>query len=65
MSASPHFTRNMKNGAYHKDLFKDEKRVEEDIVIRDGKTVSTMTQKAGLTQNLGSLFDKVKVTPTK
>jgi len=55
-SASQHFTRNMLNGAYHKNFFRDEARVHETISTRNGITSSTSAPKANLTTNFGSLL---------
>jgi hypothetical protein len=46
--ANPNTMRKLRDGAYHKEIFKDEKNVKEEIVIRDGKTTSSTTKKADL-----------------
>lgn len=58
--------RNMKNGVYHQDIFRDEEgKKRETMVTENGKSVSLTATRPGMTQNLGDLFSNAKVTPKK
>ena len=52
--ANSNTTRNMKNGAYHKHLFKDEKRTDERIVTtRSGIIASEASERNNLSNSFG------------
>ena len=56
--ANSNTTRNMKNGAYHKHLFKDEKRMDERIITtRDGTIASEASSHNNLNNSFGEALN--------
>jgi hypothetical protein len=56
--ANSNTTRNMKNGAYHKHLFKDEKRTDERIVMtRSGTIASEASERNNLNNSFGEALN--------
>lgn len=67
--ANSNTTRNMMNGAYHRHLFKDEKRTDERIVrTRDGTIASEESVHNNLNNSFGEALSSAlikKATETK
>ena len=53
MAQNPNVTRAMKNGAYHRHLFADEKNTNELLTVRNSVVTSAETERASLTSSFG------------
>lgn len=56
MAQNPNVTRAMKNGAYHRHLFADEKNTNEQLTVRNTILTSSETDRASLTSPLTDAF---------
>jgi hypothetical protein len=62
MAGNPNTMRKMRDGVYHRDFFKDERRSLTDGLIPDGSN-GPKEEKSKLTFSLAEAFDKVQVVP--